>query len=65
MKQKTHNFRYGFLLRRVRDSNPWRCDPQQFSRLPHSTTLPTLQWAANIKGFLVLANTFSNYFQKI
>ncbi len=29
-------------LRRKRDSNPRRCDPQQFSRLPHSTTLPFL-----------------------
>ena len=28
--------------RRKRDSNPRRCDPQQFSRLPHSTTLPFL-----------------------
>ena len=34
----------GFFLRRKRDSNPRRCDPQQFSRLPHSTTLPFLQW---------------------
>jgi hypothetical protein len=30
------------LERRKRDSNPRRCDPQQFSRLPHSTTLPFL-----------------------
>ena len=30
------------LSRRKRDSNPRRCDPQQFSRLPHSTTLPFL-----------------------
>ena len=29
-------------MRRKRDSNPRRCDPQQFSRLPHSTTLPFL-----------------------
>ena len=34
---------YGGILRRKRDSNPRRCDPQQFSRLPHSTTLPFLQ----------------------
>ncbi len=33
----------GFPLRRKRDSNPRRCDPQQFSRLPHSTTLPFLR----------------------
>lgn len=30
------------LLRRVRDSNPRTCYSQQFSRLPQSTTLPTL-----------------------
>ncbi len=29
-------------LRRVRDSNPRTCYSQQFSRLPQSTTLPTL-----------------------
>ena len=29
--------------RRERDSNPRRFDPQQFSRLPQSTTLPTLR----------------------
>jgi hypothetical protein len=40
--KKTHNIVVGFLLRRKRDSNPRRCDPQQFSRLPHSTTLPFL-----------------------
>ena len=33
----------GFLLRRKRDSNPRTCYSQQFSRLPHSTTLPFLQ----------------------
>ena len=32
-----------FLLRRVRDSNPRTCYSQQFSRLPHSTALPTLR----------------------
>ena len=30
------------LSRRVRDSNPRTCYSQQFSRLPQSTTLPTL-----------------------
>ncbi len=30
------------ILRRVRDSNPRTCYSQQFSRLPQSTTLPTL-----------------------
>ena len=30
------------LLRRERDSNPRRCDPQRFSRPPQSTTLPSL-----------------------
>jgi hypothetical protein len=29
-------------MRRERDSNPRRCDPQWFSRPPHSTTLPSL-----------------------
>ena len=29
-------------LRRERDSNPRRCDPQRFSRPPQSTTLPSL-----------------------
>ena len=29
-------------LRRERDSNPRRCDPQRFSRPPHSTALPSL-----------------------
>ena len=43
-KQKTPLLSEGYLLfqRRKRDSNPRRCDPQQFSRLPHSTTLPFL-----------------------
>ena len=31
------------ILRRERDSNPRKCDPQRFSRPPHSTTLPSLQ----------------------
>ena len=30
-------------MRRKRDSNPRTCYSQQFSRLPHSTTLPFLQ----------------------
>src|SRR5690606_12920821 len=30
------------ILRRKRDSNPRTCYSQQFSRLPHSTTLPFL-----------------------
>ena len=30
------------VLRRERDSNPRRCDPQRFSRPPQSTTLPSL-----------------------
>ncbi len=29
--------------RRARDSNPRTYDSQQFSRLPHSTTLPALR----------------------
>ncbi len=31
-----------YILRRERDSNPRRCDPQRFSRPPHSTALPSL-----------------------
>ncbi len=30
-------------MRRERDSNPRRCDPQRFSRPPHSTALPSLR----------------------
>ena len=43
--EKTHeNFSWVFILwRRVRDSNPRTCYSQQFSRLPQSTTLPTLR----------------------
>src|SRR5690606_25645272 len=41
--QKTKGQFFTVILRRKRDSNPRRCDPQQFSRLPHSTTLPFLQ----------------------
>ncbi len=41
--KKPATFVAGFPLRRMRDSNPRRCNPQQFSRLPHSTTLPILQ----------------------
>ena len=44
LKYKTPKHRcFGVVVRRKRDSNPRRCDPQQFSRLPHSTTLPFLQ----------------------
>ncbi len=32
-----------FFQRRVRDSNPRYLSVQQFSRLPQSTTLPTLR----------------------
>ena len=39
----------GFLLRRKRDSNPRTCYSQQFSRLPHSTTLPFLRSCFTIK----------------
>ncbi len=42
-RKKPTTFVMGFNLRRKRDSNPRRCDPQQFSRLPHSTTLPFLR----------------------
>jgi hypothetical protein len=43
--EKTHEkISWVFILwRRVRDSNPRTCYSQQFSRLPQSTTLPTLR----------------------
>lgn len=45
-----------FLIeRRVRDSNPRRLSPQQFSRLPQSTALPTLR----------RKNTFADYSSQI
>ena len=34
---------FNIFWRRVRDSNPRTCYSQQFSRLPQSTTLPTLR----------------------
>jgi hypothetical protein len=36
------------VQRRKRDSNPRTCYSQQFSRLPHSTALPFLQYVAII-----------------
>ena len=41
--KKLTTFVVSFLLRRKRDSNPRTCNSQQFSRLPHSTTLPFLR----------------------
>ena len=41
--KKLTTFVVSFFLRRKRDSNPRTCNSQQFSRLPHSTTLPFLQ----------------------
>ena len=38
------------FLRRERDSNPRTREDQQFSRLPHSTTLPSLQYVPFCKG---------------
>ena len=51
-----------FTWRRVRDSNPRRCDPQRFSRPPHSTTLPTLRWQKYklIPLLKTLANKYSH-----
>ena len=46
-----------FLLRRVRDSNPRTCYSQQFSRLPHSTALPTLRGKCR-KGMPILQKYF-------
>ena len=50
--------------RRVRDSNPRTCYSQQFSRLPQSTTLPTLRAKDNTirplkkNGFSFLSQNF-------
>ncbi len=50
--------------RRVRDSNPRTCYSQQFSRLPQSTTLPTLRAKDNTRlpfkknGFSFLSQNF-------
>jgi NAD+--asparagine ADP-ribosyltransferase len=46
-------------MRRVGDSNPRTCNSQQFSRLPQSTTLPTLR-CKSTKG-----NHFDKYYFKI
>ena len=63
------NFRFR-NLRRVRDSNPRTCYSQQFSRLPQSTTLPTLpklrfyrhfQWC-KYKKFFNSDKIFSTHF---
>ena len=37
------------LLRKERDSNPRRCDPQRFSRPPHSTTLPSFRVCCDLR----------------
>ena len=37
--------------RRARDSNPRRLSPQQFSRLPQSTTLPALRCKNKVSNF--------------
>ncbi len=47
---------YNYKLRRVRDSNPRRCNPQQFSRLPQSTTLPTLRRKNKCAGVISKIN---------
>ena len=35
---------WNWIGRRERDSNPRTCNSQRFSRPPHSTALPSLQW---------------------
>ncbi len=45
-------FLHSLFLRRVRDSNPRNLSVQQFSRLPQSTTLPTLRGKSNFKSSL-------------
>ena len=44
--EKSNAHCVAFVWRRERDSNPRRCDPQRFSRPPHSTALPSLQKGA-------------------
>jgi hypothetical protein len=52
----------GFILRRRRDSNPRRCDPQRFSRPPHSTTLPLLRfWKRKFSVSNVSSKTKEKY----
>ena len=41
---------FSCALRRERDSNPRTREDQQFSRPPHSTTLPTLQYCSLSEG---------------
>ena len=43
-----NQFLVGFIQRRERDSNPRTREDQQFSRLPHSTTLPSLQYVPRL-----------------
>jgi hypothetical protein len=44
VKKTKPPYKWGLVQwRRKRDSNPRRYDPQQFSRLPQSTTLPFLR----------------------
>ncbi len=68
--KKTFRFYLKVFLRRVRDSNPRTCYSQQFSRLPQSTTLPTLLNSgstvvfsgANIERFLIPAKLLEHKF---
>ena len=53
------------LLRRERDSNPRRCDPQRFSRPPQSTTLPSLRMTcAKVGTIFESAKLFGDFFRK-
>ena len=47
---------FSCALRRERDSNPRTREDQQFSRLPHSTTLPSLQYVFPNGNAKVLIN---------
>ena len=50
------------LLRRERDSNPRRCDPQRFSRPPQSTTLPSLlNVGAKVVGLRESSKSFTKF----
>ncbi len=59
-KKLISQLRDELFWRRKRDSNPRRCDPQRFSRPPHSTTLPFLRCKSTI--FFNFTNTSMKIF---
>ena len=58
-KKPLHKQGFKYIERRKRDSNPRRYDPQQFLRLPHSTTLPFLQMQMQIYTILGIKKYFN------